>query len=178
MRLHWWNYNQNFWLLCYGTQLKMAMHYSSKAKQKTFFLFCVRAILSILLISFLYFFSSLFFHLCSSISLIFSTLSFSCSFLFSKLSLFLLNFFTQILFSFFSNFLSLFSIFSMLCEGLFFCCVGVGVVGHRRHGHVVGIVSHRFWVMPWVWWVIDFGSCHECGLPWVLFLWLWVDFLG
>ena len=88
-----------------------------------------------------------------------STLSFSCSFLFSKFSLFLLKFFTQILFFFFSNFFSFFSIFSLLCEGLFFCHVGVGVVGHamgvgvvgyRCCGHAVGMVGHWFWVMPWV----------------------------
>ena len=84
------------------------------------------------------FFIFLFFHLCSSNPLIFSALSFSCSFLFSKLSLFLLKFS-----------LPFFSIFSLLCEGLFFCCVGV--VGHRHRGHAVGMVSHRFWVMPWVW---------------------------
>ena len=132
------------------------------------------------------FFIFLFFHLCSSNPLIFSALSFSCSFLFSKLSLFLLKFS-----------LPFFSIFSLLCEGLFFCCVGV--VGHRHRGHAVGMVSHRFWVMPWVWvcavvfvglvmgfvwqvisivvmlwvwWIIVFGSCRGCGLPWVLFLWL------
>ena len=27
----------------------------------------------------------------------------------------------------------------------------MGVVGHQRHGHVMGMVSHRFWVMSWVW---------------------------
>ena len=98
---------------------------------------------------------------------------------------------------------SFFSIFSLLYEGLFFC--RVGVVGHWRHGHVVGMVGHQFrvmpwvwvcamvfmglavvghpfhgfmghaesvvwWVigivvMPWVWWVISFGSCRGCGLP-------------
>ena len=158
-----------------------------KKKYIYIYIFCVHTTLIILLISLLYF-VFLFFHLCSSVSLIFSTLSFSSSFLFSKLSFFS-NFslkffsfssqiFSQILFFFFSNFLCFFSIFSLLCEGLFFCRVGVGVVGHRRHDRVVGIMSHRFWVMPWVWWVIIFGSCHECGLPWVLFLWLWVDFLG
>ena len=29
--------------------------------------------------------------------------------------------------------------------------IGVGVVGHRHHGHAVGMVGHQFWVMPWVW---------------------------
>ena len=27
----------------------------------------------------------------------------------------------------------------------------MGVVGHWCHGHAVGMVSHRFQVMPWVW---------------------------
>ena len=27
----------------------------------------------------------------------------------------------------------------------------MGVVGHQCHGHVMGMVSHRFWVMSWVW---------------------------
>ena len=186
MRLHWWSYSQKFWLPCYNAQLKMVVHGNSKV---------------------LLYFLFLFFHLCSSVSLIFSTLSFSCSFLFSKLSLLLLKFFTQILFFFFSNFLSFFSIFPLLCEGLFFCRVGVGVgmVGHRHCGHAMGMVSHWFrvmlwvwvcvvvfvglaagfvwWVisvvvMPWVWWVIDFESCRGCGLPWVLFLWLWANFGG
>ena len=132
MRLHWWNYNQNFWLLCYGAQLKMAMHYSSKAKQKNFFFLILRTRYFKYFIDFFsLFFLFIFFHLCSSISLIFSTLSFSCSFLFSKLSLFLLKFFTQILFSFFSNSLSLYSHF-------FLCCVRV----------------YSFAVWVWVWWVI------------------------
>ena len=39
----------------------------------------------------------------------------------------------------------------MLCEGLFFCCVGVGVVGHQRRSHAVDMVSHQFQVMLWVW---------------------------
>ena len=182
MRLYWWSYSQKFWLLCDSAQLK--------GKKKKFIL---RSYYFNYFIDFFsLFFLFLFFHLCSSVSLIFSTLSFSCSFLFSKLSLLLLKFFTQILFFFFSNFLSFFSIFSLLCEGLFFCCVGVGVdvVGHAMG---VGVVSHRFRVMPWVWacavafmglvvgfvwwvisvmvipwvwWVISFGSCrgfYFCG---------------
>ena len=163
------------------------MHSSKVKKKKNIFFFYF----AFTLLLFLFFF--LFFLLYSSVSLIFSTLSFSCSFLFSKLSLLLLKIFTQILFSFFS-------IFSLLCEGLFFCRVGVGVgvVGHRRHGHAVGMVSRWFrvmpwvwvcavvfvglavgfvwWVisvvvMPWVWWVIDFGSCrgfYFCGCGLIL----------
>ena len=72
----------------------------------------------------------------------------------------------------------------MLCEGLFFCCAGVGVVGHWRRGHAVDMVSHRFRVMPWVWvcalvfvglavgfvlWVIGFVV-----MPWV---WVAVGFI-
>ena len=111
-----------------------------------------------------------------------SAISFSCSFLLSKFSLFLLNFFTQILFFFFSNFFSLSSqFFSLLCEGLFFCCVGVGVVGHamgvrmvghRRHGHAVGMVGHRFRVMPRVWvCAMVFGGLAMVGHN---FMFLWV----
>ena len=40
-------------------------------------------------------------------------------------------------------------------------CCGVCVVGRWHRGHVVGVVGHRFRVMPWV-----------------SFLWLWVDFGG
>ena len=29
--------------------------------------------------------------------------------------------------------------------------VAVGVVGHHCRGHAMGMVSYRFWVMPWVW---------------------------
>ena len=146
--------------------------YNKKIKK----LFCVHTTLIILLISLLYFLF-LFFHFISvSVShFLYSFIFFLFSFL---KTLFLLKIFTQILFFFFSNFLCFFSIFSLLCECLFFCRVGVVMVGHRHHSHVVGIVSHWFWVMPWVWWVINFGSCHEYGLPWVLFLWLWVDFFG
>ena len=37
-----------------------------------------------------------------------------------------------------------------LCRGVHGSCCGVCVVGHRRYGHVVGVVGHRFWVMLWV----------------------------
>ena len=62
-----------------------------------------------------------------------------------------LKIFTQILFFFFS-------IFSLLCEGLFFCRVGVGVVGHqhRGRGHAMGVVGQWFRVMLWVWAFMDF----------------------
>ena len=86
--------------------------------------------------------------------LIFSTLSFSCSFLFSKSSLFLFKFLTQILFFFFPIFFSLSSQFVLYYErvsSFVVWAIGVGVVGHRHHGHAVGMVGHQFWVMPWVW---------------------------
>ena len=155
----------------------MAVHSNSKVKKKLFY---VHTTLIILLISFLFFIFSLPF-----LSSLFIRLSHFLALFFSQNSLLLLKIFTQILFFFFSNFLSFFSIFSMLCEGLFFCCVGV--VGHWRRSHAVGMVSHQFqvmlwvwicavvfvglavgfvwWVidvvvMPWVWWVIGFGSCR------------------
>ena len=34
-----------------------------------------------------------------------------------------------------------------LCRGVCGSCRGVCVVGHQRHGHGVGVVGHRFWVM-------------------------------
>ena len=119
-----------------------------------------------------------FFYSLFSTPLSISAISFSCSFLFSKFSLS-----SQFFFSLF------FSIFSLLCEGLFFCHVGVGVVGHAmgvgvvgywHHGHAVGVGLCRgvcgfvswwviglmvSWVMPWgfVWWVIGI----------VVMLWVW-----
>ena len=119
---------------------------------------------------FFYFFLFLFFHLCSSVSLIFSTL-------FSFLKTL----------SFFSNFwLISLSIFPLLCEGLFFCRVGVvghamgmGVVGHRHCGNAVGMVSHRFRVMPWVWVCAMVFVGLAMGFVWwvigvVVMLWVWV----
>ena len=133
-----------------------------------------------ILISFFFFLLFILRHSLCLCYLNFSTLTFSCSFLFSKI------------------FLSFFSIFSLLCEGLFFCYVGVGMVGHRFwvmpwvwvcvmvfvglamvghqfHGFVGHVVGFVWWVisvvvMPWVWWVINFRSCRGCGLLWVLFL--------
>ena len=160
--------------------------HSSKVKKKKKKHFFYSAFTLLLI-----FFFFLFFHLCSSVSLIFSTLSFSCSFLFSKLSLLLLKFFTQILFFFFSNFLSFFSIFPLLCEGLFFCRVGVGVgmVGRRHCGHAMGMVSHWFRVMLWVWVcaVVFVGLAAGLRLWFVLgiflefgygFVWVWCLIFG
>ena len=67
----------------------------------------------------------------------------------------------------------------MLCEGLFFCCVGVGVVGHRHRGHAVDMVSHRFQVMPWVWVYALVFMGLVMGFVWwvigfVVMLWVWV----
>ena len=185
MRLHWWNYNQNFWLLCYDAQLKMDMHYSSKAKQKNFFFIMHTHYFNYFIDFFSLFFLFLFFHLCSSISLIFSTLSFSFSFLFSKLSLFLLKFFTQILFSFFSNFLSLYSQFFLCCVRVYSFAVwvwvwwAIGIVAMLWIWLVIGFKScHGCGFMPWCSWVLSWGlcggslaswSCCGCGLPWVLF---------
>ena len=61
------------------------------------------------------------------------------------------------LFSLLLNFfLSFFSNFSLLCEGLFFSNVGmgvgVGVVGHQLRGHAVGVVGHQL-----------YGSCRGGG---------------
>ena len=211
MRLHWWSYSQKFWLLCYSAQLKMVVHCNlkvkKKKKKKNIFFILHSHYFNYFIDFFSFFFSLfflfLFFHLCSFVSLVFSTLSFSCSFLFSKLSLYSQNFHSNSFLFLLKFSLSFSSIFSLLCEGLFFC--RVGVVGHRHRGHAVSMVSHWLWVMlwvwvravvfmglavgfvwwvigamvmSWVWWVIGFGSCHGCGLPWVLFLWLWVDFLG
>ena len=55
-------------------------------------------------------------------------------------------------------FLSCFSNFSTLCEGLFFCRVGVGVVGHWR-----GSYCGCGWSGSWVWWV-----GHVVGFVWFL----------
>ena len=66
--------------------------------------------------------------------LIFSTLSFSCSFLFSKFSLFLFKFLTQILFFFFPIFFSLsfeFFLYYERVSSFAVWAIGVGVVGHR-----------------------------------------------
>ena len=59
----------------------------------------------------------------------------------------------------------------------------LAMVGHWFHGFVGHALGFVWWVvgvvvMLSVCWVISFGSCRGCGLPWVLFLWLWVDFLG
>ena len=77
--------------------------------------------------------------------------------------LFFLNFFLFLL----KFFLSFFSNFSTLCEGLFFCRVGVGVVGHAMG---VGVVSHWHglyrgcgWSSSWVRWV-----GHAVGFVWFL----------
>ena len=39
-----------------------------------------------------------------------------------------------------------------------FCgsCHGVYVLGHQRHGYAVGVLGHRFQVMPWVWVAVGF----------------------
>ena len=67
----------------------------------------------------------------------------------------------------------------MLCEGLFFCCAGVGVVGHWRRGHAVDMVSHRFRVMPWVWVCALVFVGLAVGFVWwvigfVVMPWVWV----
>ena len=43
-----------------------------------------------------------------------------------------------------------------LCRGVCGSCHGVCVVGHLHRGHAVGVVGHRFWVMPWVWVAMGF----------------------
>ena len=191
MRLHWWNYNQNFWLLCYGAQLKMAMHYNSKAKQKNFFFILRTRYFKYFIDFFSLFFLFIFFHLCSSISLIFSTLSFSCSFLFSKLSFFS-NFSCKFIFLS-SQILSLYSRFfyavwgSILllcgcgCGGSLAswpCCgygessvssraMGVGLcLGVRGSCRGVCVVGHQLC-----------GHAVGVGCRGFYFLWLWVDFL-
>ena len=147
MRLH--------WLLYYSARLSDC---SSKVKKNKKYFFFVHTTLIIFLISFLSSFLSSFLYFLSSFSFIsiHPTPHFLRSFiflLFSFLKTFSLS--SQIFHS--NSFLFLlkfsphfFSIFSLLCEGLFFCHVAMAVVvvGHRRCGHAMGMVSHRFWVMP------------------------------
>ena len=151
MRLYWWSYSQKIWLLCDSAQLK--------GKKKN--LFCVHITLIILLISFLYFFSS------------FSFISVHLSLSFSLLFHFLVPFFSQNFLSFFSNFsLKFFSFSSQifsLSSQFFLCCV-------RVSSFAVWVWVWMWWVMPWVWvwWVIGFGSCRGYGLvPWRSCVLLW-----
>ena len=64
----------------------------------------------------------------------------------------------------------LFSNFSLLCEGLFFCCVGVGVgvVGHRLCG------SCHTWVCVMPWGLCGFLLIWDCWICVVGLGWVWV----
>ena len=58
--------------------------------------------------------------------------------------------------------------------------MGVGVVGHRRRGHVVCMVSHQFQVMLWVWVcaVVFMGLAMVGHWFWVLLcVWVAVGFI-
>ena len=164
------------------------MH-SSKVKKKKniFFLFCIHTTFIIIFLSFL---SSLFIRLSHFLySFIFLFFSFLKAFspssqnFHSNSFLFLLNFFSAVWGSLLlpcgggcgcsgssaswpcrgygESLVSSHAVGVGLCRGVRGPCRGVCVVGHQCRGHAMGMVGHRFWVMPWV-----------------LFLWLWADFDG
>ena len=159
--------------------------HSSKAKKKKniFFLFCIHTTFIFIFLSFL---SSLFIRLShflySFIFLFFSFLkAFSPSQNFHSNSfLFLLNFFFAVWGSLLllcgggcgcgcggssaswpcrgygESLVSSHAVGVGLCRGVRGPCRGVCVVGHQCRGHAMGMVGHRFWVMPWVWVAVGF----------------------